>query len=227
MTTEMNLKPVVFQFSATQQEVRSFLLNQEPWFVAKDVCSILGISNSRQALSKLDDDEKLVSEVLTSGQRRKMNVVNESGLYALIIRSNKPEAKAFRKWVTSEVLPSIRKKGYYQSTQTKEGYIDARDVPYTQVLFNNVPVRTVQINKQRWFHINDIHKAINVTTESTQVSKKLNLKQKLAVKIYLFGATNPGWFTNRLGFELLLSGSKFNRTVRQLSLPLNEGGNHV
>lgn len=88
--------------------------NNNPWFCAKDVCEILSINNSRQALSRLDDDEK-DSVILndTIGRDHEMATVNESGLYALILSSRKPEAKKFRKWVTNEVLPSIRKTGSY------------------------------------------------------------------------------------------------------------------
>lgn len=85
----------------------------EPWFIAKDVCDVLGLSNITEALRNLDGDE-LTSEILKSGnQGREMKLVSESGLYALVIRSNKPNAKKFRKWITSEVLPSIRKTGGY------------------------------------------------------------------------------------------------------------------
>lgn len=87
--------------------------NENPWFVAKDICLLLDIKNSRDAVAKLDEDEKLMSVVATSGQNRNVNLVNESGLYSLIFLSRKPVAKKFKKWVTSEVLPSIRKKGYY------------------------------------------------------------------------------------------------------------------
>jgi prophage antirepressor-like protein len=84
-----------------------------PLFVAKRVCDILGLANSRRAMHGLDDDEKLMLRMVTSGQARKVTVINESGLYSLIIKSRKPEARAFRKWVTSEVLPQIRKTGVY------------------------------------------------------------------------------------------------------------------
>jgi len=89
-----------------------------PWWVAADVCAILGIANPRDAISALDDDEKGVEKADTLGGKQSMNVVNESGLYALIFRSNKPEAKTFRKWITAEVLPAIRKTGGYASGQS-------------------------------------------------------------------------------------------------------------
>ena len=87
----------------------------EAWFIAKEVCEILGISKYRDAVSKLDEDEKSTCPVRLDGwsQNRNVAVINESGLYALILRSDKPNAKPFRKWVTSEVLPAIRKTGSY------------------------------------------------------------------------------------------------------------------
>ena len=83
------------------------------WFVAKDVCDVLGLTDTSKTCERLDDDEKLVRKLFVSGQKRDVLLVNESGLYALIFTSNKPEAKRFRKWITSEVLPQIRKTGSY------------------------------------------------------------------------------------------------------------------
>ncbi|WP_338668054.1 BRO-N domain-containing protein [Pseudodesulfovibrio methanolicus] len=94
--------------------------NDEPWFVAKDVCDVLEIKNSRRGVAGLDDDEKGVHTVNTPSGMQDMQVINESGLYSLILRSRKPEAKAFKKWITSEVLPSIRKKGGYMVAKADE-----------------------------------------------------------------------------------------------------------
>ena len=93
--------------------VRAMLRDGEPWFVAADVCAALEIANSRDALSRLADDEKGVGNADTLGGAQQVGIVNESGLYALIFTSRKPEAQRFRRWVTSDVLPSIRKTGAY------------------------------------------------------------------------------------------------------------------
>ena len=93
--------------------VRMQMIKEEPWFAAKDVCELLGLDNSRQAVSRLDDDEKGVINSDTLGGKQELTFVNESGMYALIFQSRKPQARAFRKWVTGEVLPSLRKYGYY------------------------------------------------------------------------------------------------------------------
>lgn len=99
--------------------VRVVLRGDDPWFVVKDVCRILEIENSRDVISRLDNDEKNTVGIQKRGNPN-MNIVSESGLYALIFTSRKPEAKNFRKWVTSEVLPSIRKTGEYCLKKTKE-----------------------------------------------------------------------------------------------------------
>lgn len=101
----------VFRYQGN--EVRTVEVNGEPWFVLKDVCAVLGIGNSRMVFDRLDSDEKGVSQIDTPGGLQNVNIVNESGLYNVLLRSDKPEAKPLRKWVTSEVLPSIRKTGSY------------------------------------------------------------------------------------------------------------------
>lgn len=93
--------------------VRIIEQDGEPWFVAKDVCEILEIRNSRSSIALLDEDERGVHSMDTPSGKQEMTVVSEAGLYSLILKSRKPEAKAFRRWVTHEVLPAIRKTGAY------------------------------------------------------------------------------------------------------------------
>ncbi|MDR0864970.1 MAG: Bro-N domain-containing protein [Candidatus Symbiothrix sp.] len=113
METNKNELKKVFTFIPSNHPIRIEVINNEPWFVAKDVCDALSISNNRDAVDRLDSDEKLMSAVPTLGVNRGLWLVNESGLYNLIFQSRKPEARAFRKWVTSEILPAIRKYGVY------------------------------------------------------------------------------------------------------------------
>lgn len=94
-------------------QVRVVEQDGEPWFVAKDVCNCLELSNSRKALSRLDDDEKGVTLSDTLGGKQEMATVNEYGLYSLVLSSRKPEAKEFKRWITHEVIPSIRKYGSF------------------------------------------------------------------------------------------------------------------
>ena len=96
----------------------------EPWFVAADVCDALGLGDTSKACSRLDDDEKGTNSVRTLGGQQEMLTINESGLYSLILTSRKTEAKRFKKWVTSEVLPTIRKTGQYIAPQVLKDLIE-------------------------------------------------------------------------------------------------------
>lgn len=104
-------------------EVRTIEKNGEPWFVANDICKVLGHTNSRVAVAALDEDEKGVSKVYTLGGEQQMTVVNEAGMYQLVIRSNLPAAKAFKRWITHEVIPTIRRHGAYATETTIESII--------------------------------------------------------------------------------------------------------
>ena len=117
----------IIPFSYQEKEIR-VIEDQDgnPWWVAKDVCEILGFGNPSQALKNhLDEDEKGIIPHDTHGGKQELLTVNESGLYTLILKSSKQEAKPFRKWVTSEVLPSIRKTGKYETQGKKSNAIKA------------------------------------------------------------------------------------------------------
>lgn len=104
--------------------IRIVKIEGEPWFVGKDIATVLGYKNPQEAVrTHVDTDDKGVSEILTPGGRQSVPVINESGLYSLILSSKLPTAKRFKKWVTSEVLPSIRKHGAYMTPQTLEAAI--------------------------------------------------------------------------------------------------------
>ncbi len=110
--------PTVFSFET--HAVRSLLISDQPWFVASDVCAALSIENNRNATARLDDDEKDVRTMDTPSGKQELTIINESGLYSLILGSRKAEAKKFKKWVTAEVLPSIRKTGSYTHPATQK-----------------------------------------------------------------------------------------------------------
>lgn len=111
-------------FTYNSNEVRTIQKDGEPWFVLKDVCQVLGISHVKDTADRLDQDEVGQTEVIDSlGRKQTAGIINESGLYNVILRSDKPEAKPFRKWVTSEVLPSIRKHGAYMTPETLQAAI--------------------------------------------------------------------------------------------------------
>lgn len=104
----------IIPFSYQDHEIRTIQIQNQVFFVGKDVCGSLGIKNHKDAIGRLDVDEKRGSVIPTTSGSQEMSVINESGLYHLIFKSRKPEAQAFRKWVTSEVLPTLRKTGNYQ-----------------------------------------------------------------------------------------------------------------
>ena len=113
----MSNKVAVFNYENNQ--VRSVAIKGEPWFVLADLCKVLELSNPSKVAQRLDADERSNFKL---GRQGKGVIVNESGMYAVILRSDKPQAKSFRKWVTSEVLPSIRKTGKYHGG----GYLSAQ-----------------------------------------------------------------------------------------------------
>ncbi|GBR58945.1 prophage antirepressor [Acetobacter senegalensis DSM 18889] len=110
----------IIPFNFEDHAVRVITRDGEPWFVLADVCDVLEHTNSRVVADRLEDDERGVSNVYTLGGPQDMSIINESGLYNLIFTSRKPEAKRFRKWVTGEVLPAIRKTGSYALPTDKQ-----------------------------------------------------------------------------------------------------------
>ena len=108
--------------------VRTLQIENEPYFVGKDVAEILGYSDTNQAIRMhVDEDDKLTSSFNGSGQNRQMYVINESGLYSLILKSKLPQARQFKRWVTNEVLPTIRKHGAYMTSETLEQALTSPD----------------------------------------------------------------------------------------------------
>mgnify|MGYP001145569246 CR=1 FL=1 len=102
-------------FNFENHEVRSLLISNEPWFVGKDVAEVLGYTDTNQAIRKhVDNEDRLTRRFNGTGQSRDMTIINESGLYSLVLSSKLPSAKKFKRWVTSEMLPALRKTGQYQ-----------------------------------------------------------------------------------------------------------------
>jgi prophage antirepressor-like protein len=139
------------QFSFRDHAVRTVTIAGEPWFVAADACEVLGINNSRQALARLDADEKGVTTTDTSGGPQQLSTVNECGLYHLIFHSRKPEARAFRRWVTQEVLPAIRRTGRYEAQPEAQPRADDGTRVPVQFTFREHAVRTLTVNGDPWF----------------------------------------------------------------------------
>jgi hypothetical protein len=131
------------------------MILDDPWFVANDLCAVLDLRNPRQVLDRLEDDEKGVHLTDTLGGQQSLNVVSESGMYALIFGSRKPEAKRFRRWVTGTVLPTLRKTGKFELMPSSMADQEPEDFDPTRLqaaigvvrearrLFGNAPARAI------------------------------------------------------------------------------------
>lgn len=141
----------VFNFEAN--DVRTVVIDNEAWFVGKDVATVLGYKNTKDALLKhVDDDDKLGSRITTSGQAREMVTINESGVYSLIFGSKLDSAKRFKKWVTSEVLPAIRKHGSYMTNEKAEALINRPNDTLADLLIQageQLKAKDVQISEMK------------------------------------------------------------------------------
>lgn len=115
-----NTKNEIQIFCYKSMPVRTIEVNGDTWFVAKDVADILEMRDAYNATRELDEDEKGTCKVSTPGGIQEMTIISEPGLYTLLMRSNKPEAKPFRRWVTHDVLPSIRETGSYKAPKARE-----------------------------------------------------------------------------------------------------------
>lgn len=195
------MKNEVFNFG--NHEVQVVIAdNNEPMFVATDVCYALGLTNTTEALRSLDEDEKLPSELLRAGQLRTVNTITESGLYSLVLRSNKPEAKVFKKWITSEVLPSIRKHGMYANKQTIEQMLENPDIL----------IATLEnLKKER------------EEKESLQIQNKLQNEQlKLAAPKVIYVdevlQSKSTYTTNQIAKEMGMSAVGLNNELRSLGI---------
>jgi BRO family, N-terminal domain len=145
---------IVGEYFFQNQRVRTIAKDGETWFFAADVCEVLGHTNPRKAIDRQDPDEKGVSSSYTLGGTQTMNVINESGLYALVFSSRKSEARNFRRWVTGEVLPAIRRTGSYspdggQSDQDAPIVLPRSDMPFRYIVMA-APGHPPHIRQLRW-----------------------------------------------------------------------------
>ena len=143
-------------------EIRTLVNEQgETFFVGKDVAEALGYSDPQKAIRMhVDDDDKLTGQIVVSGQNRKAIVINESGLYALILSSKLPQAKTFKRWVTSEVLPAIRKTGRYELTSTELKQLAGKAEYCDEVLESISCLTTTQIAKELSMTVSDLTRVL-------------------------------------------------------------------
>ena len=179
-------------FKYENNDVRTVEMNGEPWFVLKDVCKALGIAKYRDVADRLDADERAPVRVDTLGGAQEMTCINESGLYSVILRSDKPAAKPFRKWVTSEVLPSIRKNGGYIAGQEQlspeelmakallvaNKTLAERDARISELTVQN----TIMLPKAEYF---DELVDRNTLTNFRETAKELGISEKAFIRFLI------------------------------------------
>lgn len=180
-------------FKYENNDVRTVEMNGEPWFVLKDVCGVLGLSNHKVTAQRLDRDEVSQTYLTDSiGRKQETTVINESGLYSVILRSDKPEAKPFRKWVTSEVLPSIRKNGGYIAGQeqlspeelmAKALLVANKTLAEREARISELTVQnTIMLPKARYF---DELISRNTLTNFRETAKELGISEKAFIRFLI------------------------------------------
>ena len=177
-------KVTIYRYDESKP-VRTLNLNGEPWFVLRDVCEVLGLGNSRMVADRLDEDEKGVSQIYTLGGVQNATIISESGLYNVILRSDKPEAKPFRKWVTAVVLPSIRKNGGYIAGQEELSpqELMAKALLVAQKTLTDRDARIKELTAQNQImqpkaEYFDELVARNLLTNFRETAKELGIKEK-------------------------------------------------
>lgn len=186
----------IFAFEGTD-EIRTLLINDEPYFVGKDIADTLGYKDTSDALKRhVDEEDKLTRGFTDSGQSRYMTIINESGLYSLILKSKLPSAKKFKRWVTSEVLPTIRKHGMYA----------------TEDLLNNpdllIQVAT-QLKEERTNRLIAEQRVNELQPKADYYDKILANKSLMTISVI---AKNYG-----------MSANKMNRTLHKLGVQYKQG----
>lgn len=193
----------IVNFSFGKSSIRTLGDPCFPLFIASDLADILGYSSTKDATRILDDDEKQTVVIETNGGKQSMTAVTESGLFALILRSRKPEAKAFRKWVTSEVLPAIRKTGRYElprDTITPEEQHRIRKAVASNALRTHRHYQTVY---------NDLYDAFEIPRY--QELKRSDFPKALKLLGFETDAATPSE-----GSPLVLSGNEVNQILSMI-----------
>jgi prophage antirepressor-like protein len=233
----------IFSFHSNEQDSKIRTFKDETgsiWFVANDILNILGISSKggkSDAIADLEDDEKSSFKTNTSGGEQKMNIVSESGLYSLIMRSRKPVAKPFQKWVTKEVLPSIRKTGSYSLQKEEKVEFDFEEIQKVVKIgveflneFDNLdPVKQIKLDT---FVKNRTEKSLledfGISFENsyflpTEIGNMIGMSGSeinlvLEKKGFQFRDENGVWKPTEKGFDFCLEiGNKFNQLKWRIS----------
>ena len=217
-------KVEVFNFETN--DIRTVVINSEAWFVGKDVATVLGYKNTKDALLKhVDDEDKLGSRITTSGQAREMVAINESGVYSLIFGSKLESAKRFKKWVTSEVLPAIRKHGTYMTNEKAEALINRPNDTLADLLIQageQLKAKDVQISEMKPKAL--FADAVSASQTSILVGELAKLLKQNGVEI---GANRLFTWLRENGYLIRRKGTDYNMpTQRSMELELFEIKEH-
>lgn len=204
----------LFKFEGN--EVRTLKIDDEPYFVGKDVAKILGYKNTKDALAKhVDVEDKLGSQIATSGQRREMTVINESGLYSLILSSKMPNARKFKRWVTSEVLPAIRKHGAYMTDEKAFDVVNNKDglASLLQQAADQLRAKDIQIEE--------------VEKENKNLSIQLEESNKKANYLDLILGDPTPILITQIANDYGYSAVSFNRLLKKLRIQRRVNGQWI
>lgn len=191
----------VQNFDFEGNEVRTLTVNGEPYFVGKDVTDVLGYSNNRDALSKhVDNEDKLTSQIATAGQMRSQTVITESGVYSLIFGSKLESAKRFKRWVTHEVLPTIRKHGAYLTDDKIEEVLSDPDT---------IIKLATQLKDERTGRLIAEQRVNELQPKADYYDHILQNKGLVPITSI---AKNYGWSATRMNRELHDLGVQFNQS---------------
>ena len=199
-------------------EVRTITVNNQAWFVASDVCNVLDIKNATQAVCKLDEDERSMFNI---GRQGKANIINEYGLYSLILSSRKPEAKQFKKWITHEVIPSIRNHGIYATESTIETILNDPDTmikTLTALKEEREKVKQMQPKAHQFdtFLSASNAQTMNEVAKSIGIGRNILFEKLRQIGILMANNTPRQEFMNREYFKVIekpisMGGKTFNK----------------
>lgn len=210
------MNEIMKSFDYTGKHVRTSAIGDTIWFVARDVCDILEVSDVSKAVSRLDDDEKGTNTIRTPGGSQNLLVINESGLYSLILTSRKHEAKQFKRWVTHEVIPAIRKHG---------GYLTPEKVEEALINPDTIIMLATQLKEERAQRERDKPKvlfaeALETSTHSILIGELAKLLKQNGVDI---GQKRLFSWMREKGYLIRKHGDEYNNpTQRAMDLGLFE-----
>lgn len=202
-------------YSFRESKVRVVIQDNEPWFVAKDVCEVLGLNDTAKAVLRLDDDEKGTNSIPTPGGVQKLTTINEFGLYSMILTSRRPEAKDFKRWVTHEVIPSIRKTGSYSKPLTTTETLLKMLEQQVEVERKQLALEAKQIEQQE--AIENISQIVSLDTKGWK-DKTNSILNKIAISR---GGGDQFQKVRNESYELLESRGRCKLSIRLENLKKN------